>query len=141
MDNQIISFVKVCFFILFLGSCRHEKVSEMETENVKKLNITGEWIWTESTGGFGGKTLTPETEMLTKSLKIDDRTYKEFINGTLIYEIDYTLGLSSEPLFGTEEKTFIDFNSTNRFPIIIRENQIEIIEPCVDCYVHKYIRQ
>jgi len=71
---------------------------------------------------------------------IDDFLYKEFINDSLVLETQYELGISNEPLLGTEEKTFIKFDSGRELAVIIGAIHLELIDQCYDCYIHRYKR-
>lgn len=117
-----------------MGSCKKDD------ECIKGVGINGEWIWIESVGGFGGWTWTPETENVTKKLIIDDFIYREFINDSLVLETEYELGISDETLLGTEERTFIRFESGGEQAIIISDSELKLIEQCFDCFNHRYRR-
>ena len=111
-----------------------------EDECFKAIGINGEWVWIESVGGFGGWTLTPESEGIMKKLIIDDFKYKEFVNDSLVLETEYELGISDETLLGTEEKTFIRFESGGEQAIVISDSELELIDQCFDCYNHRFKR-
>lgn len=128
--NLSLSFI----LISVLAGCKKED------DCYKAIGINGEWIWVESVGGFGGWTLTPESEKMTKKLVIDDFFYKEFVNDSLVLETKYELGISDEPLLGTEEKTFIKFDSGGEQAIIIGDTELEFIDQCFDCFSHRYKR-
>ncbi len=120
--------------ILVLFGCKKED------DDTKTGTINGEWTWVESTGGFGGWTLTPESENMTKKLVIDNFFFKEFVNDTLVLETQYELGISDEPLLGTEEKTFIAYDSGGEQAIIIGETELILFDQCYDCFEHRYRR-
>ncbi|MCB0521972.1 MAG: hypothetical protein KDD27_23720 [Saprospiraceae bacterium] len=128
--NLIFTFI----LILILLGCKKDD------ECFKAIGINGEWIWVESVGGFGGWTLTPESESITKKLIIDDFFYKEFVNDSLVLETEYELGISEETLLGTEERTFIKFDSGGEQAIIIEDSELELIDQCFDCFNHRYRR-
>ena len=111
-----------------------------EDECFKAIGINGEWVWIESVGGIGGWTLTPESEGIMKKLIIDDFKYKEFVNDSLVLETEYELGISDETLLGTEEKTFIRFESGGEQAIVISDSELELIDQCFDCYNHRFKR-
>lgn len=106
-----------------------------------QIGINGEWVWVESVGGFGGWTLTPESENETKKLIIDDFFYKEYVNDSLVLETQYDLGVSEETLIGTEERTFIELATGRKQAIIIGGAQLELIDQCIDCFNHRYERR
>lgn len=103
--------------------------------------LNGQWIWIESVGGFGGETITPSSANLTRKLVIDDFTYKVFENDSLVFETQYELGISDEPLLGTEERTFIRFGSGEEKAIVLGGNELILTDQCFDCYTHRYRRE
>jgi hypothetical protein len=111
-----------------------------EDECFKAVGLNGEWVWIESVGGFGGSTLTPDSERIMKKLIIDDFKYKEFVNDSLVLETEYELGISDETLLGTKEKTFIRFESGVEQAIVISDSELELIDQCFDCYNHRFKR-
>lgn len=111
-----------------------------EEESFKITGLEGEWIWMESIGGIGGWTLTPESENMTKKLIIEDFVYKQFVNDSLVLEAVYEVGISEEPLLGSEEKTFIRIDSGIKQAVVISGSELELIEQCYDCFYHRYSR-
>ena len=121
-------------FILALLSLGCEKDIKYRTA------INGEWVWVESVGGFGGWTLTPESENKTRRLIIDDFLYKEYVNDSLVLETLYDLGISEKSLVGTEERTFIELATGRKQAIVLRGSELELIDQCIDCFSHRYRR-
>lgn len=115
--------------LLLLFSCRKE------TGCLQGTGLSGEWIWTASYGGLGGWTLTPMSEMATQRLIIDDFFFREFVNDSLVFESEYDLGISEEPLPGTEERAYIEFESGGIRAIVIGASELELIEQCFDCLI------
>ncbi len=111
-----------------------------DDDSIKPIDIKGEWTWIESVGGFGGWTLTPESEDITKRLIIDDFVYQEFWNDSLVLDTGYEIKLSEETLVGTEDNTIIEFDSGDRQAIVIVDSNLELIDQCIDCYSHRYRR-
>lgn len=126
-----------CFFAIvvsltaFFPSCRKDCPVP--------AGIYGEWMWVESIGGIGGWTLTPESEMITKRLLIDDFTFKEFVNDSLVFESEYDLEIRQDTFFGTDR--YIKFKLGDERAIKIGESELEIYELCADCFFHKYQRK
>ena len=50
------------------------------------------------------------------------------------------MGISDETLLGTEEKTFIRFESGGEQAIVISDSELELIDQCFDCYNHRFKR-
>ena len=120
---------------LVLTSC------QKEVDCRQPAGIVGNWIWVESVGGFGGWTLTPETELRTSSLRIDLAHFSEFVNDTLVRQEGYHLGISDDPLLGSEEKTFIAFQSGGKQAFLLSDSELVLIDQCFDCFLHRYRRR
>jgi len=132
-------FVSIYLFILLVAvSIGCDKETDCPESN---SGLKGEWTWEESVGGIGGWTLTPESQNLTKKLVIDDATFSEFVNDSLIFKSTYTLGISEGELLGTTEKTYIRYDSGNQQAILINGSELELIDQCYDCYSHRYRRK
>ncbi len=125
--------IALILLILFLSGCTKENNCP------KNTSINGEWIWVK-TGGSRAGPITPESTGISKKLIIDDFIYREFQNDSLVLETQYELGISDEELYGTDERTFIEFDSGPKQAIIISETELELIPQCFDCPYHKYRR-
>lgn len=119
--------------ILAAAACRKENECELPT------GIQGEWIWKQSVGGFGGWTLTPESEMITRKLKIDDLLYQEFVNDSLVISEEYDLDIRDETYFGTN--TYLVVENHAEYAAKIEGAKLELYELCFDCFTHEYRRQ
>ena len=100
--------------------------------------IRGKWAWVESKGGFGGWTLTPASEHLTRSIEIDDFYFSEFVNDSLVNKQEYDLSISSKPLLGTEARTYIAFKDGREQAFVVDGDQLLLFDQCFDCYAHTY---
>ncbi len=125
--------IALILLILFLSGCTKENNCP------KNTSINGEWIWVE-TGGSRAGPITPESTGISKKLIIDDFIYREFENDSLVLETQYELGISDEELYGTNERTFIEFDSGYRRAVIISETKLELISQCFDCPYDEYRR-
>lgn len=117
------------FLILFVSitGCEEEELSN-------QIQILGKWEWAKSQGGFGGWTITPESEGYAKYLEIDNTTYREYINDSLVFQSKYTY--RSDTLYGIPE--YIDFENGGALGVKVSEYTLELSEFCFDCYVHFY---
>jgi len=110
------------------------------SKDPKALKIQGDWNWVESTGGFAGLTLTPESEGLTRSLRVDDTTFKYFENGELKETFTYRLDTYS----GNKPCNFCDFvvlgRGLEKF-YVLEEDSLQLIDQCDDCFNHIYERK
>ncbi len=129
-----INIIVLIILILFLLGCTKENNCP------KNTSINGEWIWVK-TGGSRAGPITPESTGISRKLVIDDFIYREFENDSLVLETQYELGISDEELYGTKERTFIEFASGGyRRAIIISETKLELISQCFDCPYDEYKR-
>lgn len=132
-------FVSIYFFILLVAmSIGCDKETHCPESN---NGLKGEWTWVESMGGIGGWTLTPESQNVTIKLVIDEETFSEFVNDSIIFKSTYTLGISEGELIGTTEKTYIQYEPRNQQAILINGSELELIDQCYDCYSHRYMRK
>jgi len=113
-----------------LSSCK----DDIESND---LRIIGQWDWIQSVGGFGGWTLTPETEGETKSLKITDTTFSNYSGDSLVFQSRYSYRYDT--LFGYPE--YLEFENGGAIGVNFSESRLELIEMCFDCYIHYYERQ
>ncbi|MBK9718210.1 MAG: hypothetical protein IPO85_11990 [Saprospiraceae bacterium] len=101
--------------------------------------LNGTWNWVESIGGIG-RTLTPETEMKTKKLIIDNFNYLEYENDSLIFKSKYSFVIRPESFFDTHY--YIVFEHAGELAVAIHGNKLELYENLwFDGFFHKYIRK
>jgi hypothetical protein len=70
---------------LMLTSCADGDLPEL----CDNASFVGEWRW-KKTEGFTGEVLTPKNTGEERGLAISDSTWREFLNGILILEQQYT---------------------------------------------------
>lgn len=130
-NKQMLTLVFGMF--LLLAACRKERACEPSS------GIQGEWIWTQSVGGIGGWTLTPDSEMMTRMLKIDEFYYEEYANDSLIQRVEYDLDISDEDFFGTNQYLVLETGTT--YAVKAEGSTLELYELCFDCFTHYYKRK
>ena len=64
---------------------------DSDDDNSTSDQLIGKWNWVESTGGISYHTETPEIYGRTEVLEINNSTIKSFVNGTLEYELNYSI--------------------------------------------------
>ena len=107
-----------------------------------KHKIIGRWIWLQSSGGWTGGTITPESVGYEMTVVFEQNgKYNEFKNDSLIlnstYEIIYEeFGSNNEK----KEKLKIDGKPFEQFVDFEDSNKLILIENCYDCYTHKYLK-
>ena len=111
-------FSAVLLSILVLFGC------EKECESPK--GIYGDWIWTMTDDNHYGIITTPEDLGYTVKLSIDDYTFKQFRNDSLVYESQYDLVIRTDSL--NNDRNFIVFPSGNENEIHVDESQLILVE-------------
>lgn len=115
----------------------HLQDSAPDTVFVSKL--IGSWEWIQSTGGFAGRTITPETEGYTRTVHFrSDWTYKEERNDTTILETTYRLDQDS--VGGTIVHTLQIDNGIPSEITNLTDSTLSLDEQCIDCFGHSYRR-
>ena len=125
---QKLSFLLTGF--IFIAACT-------EDINSNEVLILGKWNWIESIGGFGGWTLTPESEGYTQLLKITNTHFSHYVGDSLVFESDYSYRFDT--LYGQPE--YLEFKSGGAIAIQFSHKRLELIESCDDCYVHYFERK
>ena len=122
--------LKFCLSVLLIAGCT--QATEPET-----VNLTGEWNWIQSTGGFAGQSLTPESENITRKFIFEgNREFKLYQNGEVIRSgtfslIDIRQGNTTLPGIEFEDSQIQSIIEEAGDTLIFREN-------CADCFMHWY---
>ena len=123
---------------LFLASC----TNSLDPENcIDGICVDDEWIWVESYGSIAGVTITPQTEMMSRSLIIDETHYREFEDGQLVLNTEYEYLKSNELEVFTNDSLIIKLSSGNWYAVFEEDNNLILLEPCADCWRHTYQRK
>lgn len=132
MTYQKRIFAAIIGCLLMLVSCRKTEHCPAQT------GISGEWIWTSSVGGIGGWTQTPQTDNLTRTLKIDDFTYREYVNDSLVLESGYDVYTKQDSFWYTNK--YLKLDNGDEFAFKVTETELELYEQCFDCFFHYFER-
>src|SRR5688572_24312009 len=89
---NIFKYAILLFLSVTVSSCGKDEAG---------TGLQGEWNWVQSYGGEAGETLTPVSTMSTAKLVIDEFTYREYRNDSLIYETSYILTVTDYHPFST----------------------------------------
>jgi hypothetical protein len=115
---------------IFISAC----TEDIESNDVKLL---GRWNWIQSTGGFNGLTITPETEGTTKSLKITNTYFRAYEGDSLIFESEYSYMFDT--LYGQPE--YLLFKSGGAAGVKFSHKRLELVDLCDDCFTHYFERK
>lgn len=123
-------FIKLCLFVLLFAGCTQSTEPEIS-------NLTGEWIWTQSIGGFAGQKLTPESENKTQVFIFEGRReFKLYQNGEILRSGTYSL---IEIHRGNRTLPGIEFSDSDIESIIEEAGDtLKLRETCADCFMHWY---
>jgi len=127
MDNVLLN---LCLSILLIAGCTQSTKPET-------VNLTGEWNWIQSTGGFVGQTLTPESENKTQKFIFEgNRQFTFYQNGEVIRSGTYSL---IDIRQGNTTLPGIEFEDS-QIQSIIEEtgDTLKFRENCADCFMHWY---
>jgi len=133
----------IMLITIFLGACSQDVNPEISEGEIclKDICISGEWNWVQSSGSIAGALITPETEMLTRKLIIDDTHYSEFINDTLVIKSEYEYFKSDDLTTFSEDSLVLNVEEVRWYGVYERDNNLILIEPCFDCWTHTYSRE
>lgn len=87
--KNLIELTFILFFAGMLGACNKE-----ENESDTKARVIGEWEWFGYIP-FCCDTTTPISSGMTKTLKINETTFSEYINDTLQFSSSYQIKTAS----------------------------------------------
>lgn len=121
--------IALSFVALFAMSC-----------NVLKKDVSGyngTWILEQKSGGFAGRTITPEKE--TKLVIKKDKMFS-YEDGTLIAESDFKVE-KGKVIQSTELQDIIVNNQIKRQSIVVKGDTLIIADQCYDCFTYIYKRK
>jgi hypothetical protein len=118
MLKSLTGFTTALLLILLNIGCKDDCVSPK--------GIYVDWIWTRTYDNHHGITTTPEDLGYTEKLSIDDFTFKQYINDSLVYESQYDLITRADSL--NNEGKFIVFPSGYEQKIHVDESQLILTE-------------
>ncbi|SFU66912.1 hypothetical protein SAMN05216480_11275 [Pustulibacterium marinum] len=115
--------------------------STNDDDTFTNADILGDWIWLQTTGGIGGGMDTPETTGQTITLTISETTIKEYIDGELVIDANYTIEL--DDYYGEQVQVIImeDIAIGQRIRYL-DENTLELSSHNMfDGFQHVYARE
>ncbi|MGH2624917.1 MAG: hypothetical protein ACRDE7_14715 [Sphingobacterium sp.] len=123
--------VLTAFLIGFLlVGCSSNKVGS------KSINLEGNWRWVEKSGGYAGRTTTPETTNEEIHLQITKDSIFYYNSGELVSQQSYEL-IQTQSLL--DKKNYWSFKGSDPKVLLEKTNNLLIIrEDCYDCFTNKY---
>jgi hypothetical protein len=132
MKNALLFFV-----FIILTSCGSEDINAS-----KRKSLEGKWIWVQSSGGFAGKTETPESTNQVIYIEFSGNSLKKYVNGTLSADNTFVIK-TQESIFGGKKSMIVSDNPDKYFVALsfeIEGNKLYLSEECYDCFGSKYER-
>ena len=104
--------------------------------------IVGEWIWIQSSGGWTGGIINPDSVGYNIKIVFEkDGVYKEYKDDSLSIKSHYII---EHKQYGAnnEKRDFLIIEDHHVGQLIEFEdsNKLNLIENCMDCYVHNYYK-
>lgn len=127
------------FFLLLLLSISFLNCTN-DDETLEDPEITGNWIWIESTGGIDGRTDTPTSTGNQIKLEISKNTITRITNGVITSQLTYSIETKESILFGEQREMIVfenDFNQTFE----LTQTQLILVDECTDCFRNVYIKE
>lgn len=128
------------FIVLLFSSCTKTSSTAQEI-CIDEVCIDGEWNWIESYGSIAGLTISPQTEMQTRKVSIDDTHYREYLDGELILEKAYEYVKSDELNTFTTDSLILKLTDGNWYAVFNENSNLILTEPCADCWTHTYEKE
>ncbi|HBK70607.1 MAG TPA: hypothetical protein DDZ39_02940 [Flavobacteriaceae bacterium] len=126
MKNYLRPFLLVIVFV----SCSN---NDDDIDN----QLVGSWNWLESSGGIAGSTTTPTSTGNTISVVISTNSLKQFTNGNLTFETNYTIEVRKSEIFGGQREMIIYENGFKQ-SFERKGNKLILYGECNDCFQSEY---
>ena len=101
--------------------------------------LLGGWEWMHSVGGIAGNTITPESAGYTRIAQfLRDSTYWEYRNDSLFLSTRFRL---YQKTLGEDLVNMLQIDDSEPLQIMsITDSTLDLMDECVDCYLHSYRR-
>ena len=129
-------FLIILSILLFTLSCDNSTSANTEDK------IVGEWIWIQSSGGWTGGIINPDSVGYNIKIVFEKYgVYKEYKDDSLAITSHYVI---EQKQYGanSEKRDFLIIENHHVEQLIEFEdsNNLNLVDNCMDCYVHKYHR-
>ncbi len=132
INYNLFVFLVTLLLILITSSC------DDSTTVTTKDKIVDNWLWLQSTGGWTGGTITPDSVGYSIILSFEeDGIYSKFQNDSLVTHCGYTVERKE---YSNREHDILIIEDHYAEQVIEYENtdKLKLIEICADCYEHTY---
>jgi hypothetical protein len=107
--------------------------------------LYGTWLWKQSSGGLTGhQVMTPQTVGYAKVIEFSSEgVFREYHDDSLVVSASYVVA-RRETIFGDDHDVISFVDPTGQLMdqviMILTESQLDLADPCVDCFGHTYVR-
>ncbi len=98
------------------------------------ISFLGNWNWISSSGGIAGITETPESTGDERKIEITTDSLKGYINGSLNFKSKITIETN-------EPREVIVLENGFRIIVDFNDNNLLLIDECVDCFISEYSKE
>lgn len=130
--------MKKILVALIIGSTLFSCSNDDDSQHNSAL--IGTWVWTSSSGGIAGIEETPQSTGDTRIIEISANSIKRYRNGTLESQINYLINTSISIIYNDSYEMIIQENEF-KFIFEITGSNLVLIEDCIDCFTHEYVKQ
>ena len=123
----------ICLAVPLIWSCAAGQ------SGPKKPKVEGNWQWQQSSGGFAGRTTTPESSNQSRHLQITKDSIFSYQNGELLSAMPYSLKYGKIPMM-SEESWYYDEGDQIKVAVIRQDSLLILKENCADCFEHRYVK-
>lgn len=132
MKNYLLPLLLIIIFV----SCSNNNDDDDSIDN----QLVGSWNWLESSGGIAGTTTTPASTGNTMTMVISNNSLKQFTNGNLTLQTNYTIEVRKSEIFGGQREMIIYENGFKK-SFEIKGDKLTLFDECSDCFQSMYEKQ
>jgi hypothetical protein len=107
---------------------------------INQKSIIGKWVWTKSSGGISGGTLTPSSSGKSIVIEISNLEVKILENGNVSSNNPYSIE-TKESIFGGQRQMMVYALGKPSQSFSIVGDKLFLNDECYDCYQSEYVKQ
>jgi hypothetical protein len=107
---------------------------------INQKSIIGKWVWTKSSGGISGGTLTPSSSGKSIVIEISNLEVKILENGNVSSNNPYVIE-TKESIFGGQRQMMVYALGKPSQSFSVVGDKLFLNDECYDCYQSEYVKQ
>ncbi|MDA6072321.1 hypothetical protein NJT12_22080 [Flavobacterium sp. AC] len=123
--------------LITISSCSNE-----DSDTKLKKTLEGKWNWNGSSGGFTGTSSTPESTGRIIYIEFSGSTYRNYINGKLLFEKKFEIK-TRKSILGGQRPMIVSTDTLQYFipmSFTIENDELFLSDECFDCFGSGYTR-